>query len=141
MFRAQAQPRDAKTLLPAVEAAFFSMPAVLALNSEELELLGARHEMPQPYWDPALRRPAVRKDFLRRFAAVGLLVGCEVVSSQVGCFWHEETGRTAAPHRGCPHGQLLDEVATEYETWFRCGHGRASPLRRCSAVIRSEARR
>ena len=83
ILQASAQPRDAKTLLPSADAAVLSRPATLALSSEELETLRSRQEMPTPYWDPALKRPSVRRDFLRRLARVGLLVGCEVVHARV----------------------------------------------------------
>ena len=83
---------DAKSLLPAAEFAILSRPAALALNSEELESLNARHAVPNPYRDPALRQPVARKDFLRRFAGVGLLCGCEVVDSQVGFFFVKKKG-------------------------------------------------
>ena len=84
ILQAVAQPRNAKTLLPTAEAAVLSQPVSLALSSEELESLRSRQEMPTPYWDPALKSPAVKRDFLRRLARVGLLVGCEVVHSRVG---------------------------------------------------------
>ena len=86
ILQASAQPRNAKTLLPTAEAAVLSQPASLALSSEELESLRSRQEMPTPYWDPALKRPHVKRDFLRRLARVGLLVGCEEVHSRVGFF-------------------------------------------------------
>ena len=43
-----------------------------------VESLNARHAMRKLYWDPALRQPVVQKDFLRRWAGVGFLCGCEV---------------------------------------------------------------
>ena len=87
-----AQPRCAKTLLPTAEAGVLARPSLLALSSEELESLRSRQDMPTPYWDPALRRPHVRRDFLRRLARVGLLVGCEQVHSQVGFFCVKKKG-------------------------------------------------
>ena len=89
---ASAQPREAKSLLPAAEAAIIAQPSALALDSEALESLLSRHEMPRPYWDPVLRRGDVRRDFLKRLARVGLLVGCEAVHSQVGFFCVKKKG-------------------------------------------------
>ena len=86
ILRTVAQPLPANTLLPPEEAAVLKQPAALALNSEELEQRCATHTMPKPYWDPRLRSPSTRRDFLRRLASVGLLCGTDKVEAEVGFF-------------------------------------------------------
>ena len=59
-------------------------PSALALDAEQLQQRCAIHSMPKPYWDPLLRKPLARRDFLRRLASVGLLCGTDKVESEVG---------------------------------------------------------
>ena len=73
IFSAPAQPREARTILPAAESAILSSPGSLALSSEELKALSSRHEMPRPYCHPSLRHSSTRHDLLKRLARVGLL--------------------------------------------------------------------
>ena len=82
-FAEAAQPLPAYTLLPAEEGAVLSKPGVRVLKSEELEERCARHSMPEPYWDPELRRPQKHCDFLRRLAAAVLLCGTDKVEAEV----------------------------------------------------------
>ena len=59
-------------------------PSVLALDDEQLQHRSITHSMPKPYWDPRLRKPLARRDFLRRLASVGLLCGTDKVEAEVG---------------------------------------------------------
>ena len=79
-----AQPLPATTLLPPEESSVLSKPELLARSSEDLEQHSFKHSCPKPYWDPLLRKPSTRRDFLRRLAKVGLLTGTDCVHSEVG---------------------------------------------------------
>ena len=65
-----AQPLPATTLLPPEESSVLSKPELLARSSEDLEQHSLKHSCPKPYWDPLLRKPSTRGDFLRHLAKV-----------------------------------------------------------------------
>ena len=125
ILRTVAQPLPANTLLPSEDAAVLKAPSALALDAEQLQQRCVTHSMPKPYWDPLLRKPLARRDFLRRLASVGLLCGTDKVESEV-VFLCEEKGRPAATRRRLQSRQFLYAAATAHQARKCSSHGRAS---------------
>ena len=123
ILQARARPREAITLLPTEEGLILGKPNLLALGSEELEELSQRSSMPVPYWDPALKVPKARKDFKRQLAAVGLLVGCEVVHSEVGFFCVKKKGDKQRLIVDARMTIFVDAAASQDKAWLSRCHG------------------
>ena len=123
ILRTVALPLPANTLLPPEEAAVLKEPSVLALDDEQLQHRSITHSMPKPYWDPRLRKPLARRDFLRRPASVGFLCGTDKVEAEVLFLCVKNTGDQQRLIVDCRAANFA--AATGHQPRECSSHGRA----------------